>query len=241
MNKNELKELYPQMSEQFMETVNKSVSEGLKDSGKVIRMKKKIFLVLAATVAMAVTAIGAGKAGMITVSSNEMSKFTDADKIAEIGEDIGLDVKYVEEFDNGYTFDYGYTSVNKEKDGNGEMLGEWESLHMRYSLNGDEMTYIAEKYRENDDAEEGEISTHTDAYKFIPEGYEMTEQDKADMESGKYIFSTGDRDMPVSVYDFTFAVWHEDGIRYTLMQYSDRGSLSEEEIRQMAEEIIAAE
>ena len=134
MNKDELKELYPQMSEQFMETVNKSVSEGLKDSGKV------------------------------TVSSNEMSEFTDADKIAEIGEDIGLDVKYVEEFDNGYTFDYGYTSVNKEKGGNGEMLGEWESLHMRYSLNGDEITYIAEKYRENDDAEEGEIQTPTSLY-----------------------------------------------------------------------------
>ena len=33
MNKNELKELYPKMSEQFMETVNKSVSEGLKDNG----------------------------------------------------------------------------------------------------------------------------------------------------------------------------------------------------------------
>ena len=44
MNKDELKNLYPKMPEQFMETVNKSVSDGLTVNGKVIRMKKKIFL-----------------------------------------------------------------------------------------------------------------------------------------------------------------------------------------------------
>ena len=67
----------------------------------------------------------------------------------------------------------------------------------------------------------------------------MTEQDIEDQESGKYIFSTGDADMEVTVVNINFVTWHEDGVNYTLMQYGDQGSLTLDEMTEMAQEIMA--
>ena len=83
MNKDELKNLYPKMPEQFMETVNKSVSDGLTVNGKVIRMKKKIFLIIAATLLLGVSVYAAGKAVGIISSSNALTDFTDTKEIPD--------------------------------------------------------------------------------------------------------------------------------------------------------------
>lgn len=241
MNKDELKDLYPKMPEQFLKTVDKAVSDGLKDNGKVIRMKKKILLVLAATMAMAVTAIGAGRAVMITSHSDARSEFTDAEEIGEKADEIGVDFKYVDEFENGYAFKKGWINKNNELDENRGLLRQYKDLDLVYASDKGNVHFIVEEYKGNDDTEEGEIKAYTEDYKYVPVDYEMTEQDLEDMDSGKYIFSTGDLEEEVTVCENSFVTWHEDGVSYLLMQYGDRGSLSLDEITEMAEEIMAVD
>ena len=55
----------------------------------------------------------------------------------------------------------------------------------------------------------------SDAYKFVPEDYEMTEQDKQDEASGKYVFSCGSKKEEVAQFKYD---WTEDGIYYSFWQ-----------------------
>ncbi len=139
MNKDELKNLYPKMPEQFMETVNKSVSDGLTVNGKVIRMKKKIFLIIAATLLLGVSVYAAGKAVGIISSSNALTDFTDTKEIPDKENDIGVKFKYVDEFDNGYIFRKGWISNTSEIDENNVSLKEYKELTLVYSDNDSDM------------------------------------------------------------------------------------------------------
>lgn len=237
MNKDELLKQYPEMPKQFLDTVNKAVSEELKKDRKVIRMKKKIFLVLAATLACGVTAIAAGKAVGLVGHSNAFSEFTEADEIKN--KDVGFDFKHVESFQNGYKFVDGHTSDTSAVDDNGVSVEDYKNINLSYEGEKGKLYFIANDYSENDGTEDGVISAKTDCYKYIPDGYEMTEQDIEYQESGKYIFSTGDADMEVTVVNINFVTWHEDGVNYTLMQYGNQGSLTLDEMTEMAQEIMA--
>ena len=219
MNKDELKNLYPKMPEQFMETVNKSVSDGLTVNGKVIRMKKKIFLIIAATLLLGVSVYAAGKAVGIISSSNALTDFTDTKEIPDKENDIGVKFKYVDEFDNGYIFRKGWISNTSEIDENNVSLKEYKELTLVYSDNDSDMYVL--------------ISPD------VPLDYEMTEQDIEDQENGVYEFSTGDLEKEVTVTEMRFVSWHEDGASYLIMQYGDE--ISFDDMKAMAEEIMAAE
>ena len=163
MNKNELKELYPKMSEQFMETVNKSVSEGLKDNGKVIKMKKRIFTVLAATFLIGVSVYASGRAVGVLSTSNSLTEFTDAD-----------------EFKNGYMFKKGWITNSSGIDENGVKLDDSKELTMVYSKNENDMYLIVGPNNTDDGTADREITASSQMYKNLPVDYEMTEQDIED-------------------------------------------------------------
>lgn len=239
MNREELKKEYPQMPDSFLETVNKSVAAELDKNGKVIKMKKRILLVLAATLAIAVTAIGAGKAAYTVARSDAFSDFTDESKIPDKAEDIGVDFKYVTEFENGYRFNKGYISNCDERDDNDVSIKKYKSLDLIYIRDAGKLFFSVEEYNNTMDTEDGEISAFIQPYKCVPVDYELTEQDKEDMESGKYVISVGSEE--VELYDVYHVTWHEDGVQYMLMQYSYSGSLTLDEMTEMAEEIQAAE
>lgn len=73
------------------------------------------------------------------------------------------------------------------------------------------------------------------ANKFVPADYKMTEQDKKDKLSGKYVFSYGSSKEEISqVKDLE---WMQDGIYYSFLGIdSDR---SQDELVKMAEQVIA--
>lgn len=239
MNREELKREYPQMPDSFMKAVNNSVAAEMDKDRKVIKMKKKIFLVLAATLAIAATAIGASKASYSIAHSNAFSDFTDESEIPEKAEDIGVGFKYVTEFENGYTFEKGHTVNCEDRDDNDTALRKYKSLDLVYTGDSGKLYFSAEKYNNTMDTEDGEKEAHIQPYKCFPADYELTEQDKEDMENGKYVFSYGSEE--IEEYDVYHVSWHEDGVLYMLMQYSYSGSLTLDEMTEMAEEIQAAE
>lgn len=239
MNKKELKELYPKMSEQFMETVNKSVSEGLKDNGKVIKMKKRIFTVLAATFLIGVSVYASGRAVGVLSTSNSLTEFADADEIEKRESDIGLDFKHVDEFKNGYMFKKGWITNSSGIDENGVKLDNSKELTMVYSNNKNDMYLIVGPNNTDDGTADREITASSQIYKNLPVDYEMTEQDIEDQKNGVYVFSVGTEEEEVTETEMQFVSWHEDGVNYLIMQYGNEVSL--DEMKEMAGEIIEAE
>lgn len=72
--------------------------------------------------------------------------------------------------------------------------------------------------------------------KVVPGDYQMTEQDKADQESGKVVFSFGSAEIYTqTVQNLSFSM---NGVNYTLTTLE--GSLSEQDFVDAAEKIILA-
>ena len=239
MNKDKLKDLYPKMPEQFMETVNKSVSDGLTVNGKVIRMKKRIFLIIAATLLLGVSVYAAGKAAGIISTSNALSDFTDSEDIPDKEDDIGVKFKYVDEFDNGYIFRKGWISNTSEIDENNVSLKDYKELTLVYSDSDSDMYVIIGPDKKESDTEDGVISQRSQMYKNVPLDYEMSVQDIEDQENGVYEFSTGDLEKEVTETEMRFVSWHEDGTSYLIMQYGNK--ISFDDMKTMADEIMAAD
>lgn len=242
MKQDELKELYPKMPDRFKNVVDNAVSEKMNSKGKVIIMKKKLLAALVATLAIGVTAIGAGKAVGVMGNSNVNSNFTDVNEIKDKADDMGYDFKYVEKFDNGYTFSNGYTGTSSDIDENFEKLNEFNNISLVYKGDKGDVIISVDKYRNVDgvEREEGVIEEREDIYKWCPPDYEMTEQDKIDSESGKYTFSFGIDGDEVIEEVVRSVSWYEDDAEYVILQYGNSGSLTIDELTEMAEQIQEA-
>lgn len=238
MNRDELKELYPKAPESFIKAVDRAVCDGLKDDGKVIRMRKKILLAVAATLAIGATAIGAGKAYTTTSHDDVFSEFTETDKIEDMKEELGFDFKYVTEFENGYSFAQGNTNSNTEYDEEDNRLRDYKSLELNYSGDKGMVTVFMEACTGETDTQDGEIADESQVNKIVPLDYELTDQDKEDIESGKYEFITGGGIDEVSEEECRKITWTENGVSYGIMQWDRRGDLSVDEMKEMAEEIM---
>ena len=72
-------------------------------------------------------------------------------------------------------------------------------------------------------------------YKWVPEDYELTEEDKQNMLKPDYFISEGG-DEPVSEEQVKNVCWYKDGVYYSILGYSL--PLTNNEMFDMAEEII---
>ena len=229
------------MPDSFMLAVNDAVSVELEKKEKVIRMKKKFLTAIAATFILGVTAVGASMAVSTVSHSSPADEFTSAAEIGKKSEEIGFDYKYAEGFTNGYEFKRGVVGGGSDLDENGVKLNEFKFLSLEYEGDEGEVHLSIDKYRGEDELEEGKFKTSTKIYKWCPADYEMTEQDKEDMESGKYEFSYGISGDEVVTEEINSVLWLEDGVSYHLFQYGNSGSLTLDELVKMAEEIKTAE
>ena len=85
----------------------------------------------------------------------------------------------------------------------------------------------------------GDIALRYDVYtyKFVPVGYELTEEDLANLERDDYEISEGSDEVEYS--QITHVTWEKDGVYYDLLG-SDT-ALSGEEMFAMAKELIGTE
>lgn len=74
----------------------------------------------------------------------------------------------------------------------------------------------------------------SESFKFVPGDYVMTEQDKADEESGKYIFSYGSE--KVEINHMQQITWEDNGMSYTLINSDDK--VDKTILANMAAEIV---
>ncbi len=212
------------------------------DKGK--KNFRKIFIIAAAAaVLLCGSAIAANS--IITGTIGGSSSIPTYEQIPDtdtVFKDFGFDMNIPDSFENGYEF----ISANKgdvaDINDSGEKINKRNQLDCEYEKDGEKITLSAYNAAFAGDtegvlAEEYKgiglmFSSH--AYKFVPGDYELTEQDKEDEASGKYIFSYGSDDIEIT--QFSYLSWEQNGVAYSL--YAHDTELTQEEMCRMAEEVI---
>jgi len=244
---------FPDMPESFKNRVDATLStlpqKKENDELKNIKLfkrgsiKKKIIITLVATMVMATTVFAAGKIYSIYSSSSKIPTYTKIPIAEQVKNDFKFNPKLVDKFDNGYTFTDGY-AVNKEgTDEKGNSVEKKKSLDFKYTKGNDKLDLYMENgmlgERSNketvvDKCNGIDLYYTSYANKFVPADYKLTEQDKQDELSGKYVFSYGSDKVEIS--QVQNLDWMQDEIHYSFLAMDS--NLSKDELVKMAHQVI---
>ena len=157
--------------------------------------------------------------------------------------DIGIAPCILEQFSNGYLFKTGFIVKNEDYDEFDKVFEKYKSLSCEYLRDSNQLTLHVDgsiSGIQMDDSETAEIykksrikySTYMN--KLVPGNYQLTEQDKKDKASGKYVFSFGGDEIEIN--EVQILGWEYDGLSYTICAINN--SITKNELIQMAKEII---
>lgn len=163
-------------------------------------------------------------------------------------EKLGFSADVLENFSNGYSFEEMQVGDTHAVDENWETVYTFPELAVNYVEDGvsDISLYVDMRPEKGEQAKEpdmtdqcGDIALRYDVYtyKFVPVGYELTEEDLANLERDDYEISEGSDEVEYS--QITHVTWEKDGVYYDLLG-SDT-ALSGEEMFAMAKELIGTE
>lgn len=253
MNKNNWNNAFPDAPDSFKNKVRSTLDSLPEKKGygemedkiicKKVSFKKKIVVALAATFVLGTTAFAAGKLTSITSHSSNLGGYKSMPTIEHVTKKFGFTPVLVDEFENGYKFIGGHSADMEGLDDSGNVLGKSKALYIEYASGEDnvyltieDLTLVARDEKEVtvDNYKGIDLSYLAYANKIVPGDYEMTEQDKADEKSGKYVFSYGSRDIEVS--NFQHLSFIMDDIYYSFMTIDS--DMSQDQLVKMAQGII---
>lgn len=248
------------------ESLKQKIEEEIRRQGKVVPMPlsgkqevsmkksaqnkghftvKKYAIGVAAACLLISGGVFAGKtAGYI--SAGTMGTFT-YEELDKAEEKLEFSPDVVESFSNGYSFVEMSVDKTSATDENQQEIYTFPELRVDYGRgDGESVTLCVDKRPEKGEQTKepdltdqcGDIALRYDVYtyKFVPVGYELTEEDKANLERDDYEISEGTDSVEFS--QISFVTWEKDGMYYDLLA-SDT-SLSGEDMIGMAKEIIEA-
>lgn len=240
------------------ETPDKKIDERLKarmavtagkgkgsNNMKKFSMKKVAIMTAAACLAVGAVSVAYSGVAYSTASSrpNEYTSYGDLEKAEK---KAGIDVKAVEGFANGYVFREMSIQHNTDFTEDGTAVASNKSIDIFYEKEGADALYLNMYASECANLREDEATVQTqigdilvkyyvDTYKWVPAGYELTDEDQANLEKGNYYISEGADE--VSENQVCTAVWEQNGVTYLLQDV--HGYISSDEMFAMAAEIIA--
>jgi hypothetical protein len=246
---------FPDMPESFKSKVNatlnslpeKKENNEMKNTKLHIRgsIKKEIIITLVATMVIGTAVFAAGKIHSIYLHSSNIPTYTVMPTAEQVNNDFKFNPKLVNKFDNGYTFAKGYAVNNEGADKKGNSVKKTKSLDFTYAKGNDKLELSMENgmidKRSNkqtvvDTCSGIDLYYISYANKYVPADYKLTEQDKQDEASGKYVFSYGtDR---IEISHVQNLDWMQGGIHYTLLAMDSH--LSKNELVEMAHQVISA-
>lgn len=253
MKQYDLERAFPKTTEGFHNRVVDTLQNLPEEKERMIFMKKGMkkkwtMGKAAACVAVAVLACGttvfaASKIDTWVMSGSPKPVYEEFPTAEQVENDYGFTPKAVEAFSNGFTFEEITQSKGEALDDAGNSLGEKIDLDYAYVKGDQEVTLAVSNKALSQEDETAELAEEyqgislyytNQAYKFVPEDYEMTEQDKEDEASGKYLFSYGSDEVEIS--QFVAVNWVDDGHEYIL--YGSDLDLSKDELLGMCKEVI---
>ena len=169
------------------------------------------------------------------VESRTTIDITSYAQLEKAEEKVGFDMKTVEAFTNGFTFVNGGTGEMYGQDENGNNVGDpYALMTLSYEKEGKTVVVTAQDGNPFTDAgEELQEGYSSHLYKFVPEGYELTAEDKEREMSGELIISYGTDEVLESVMEIYS--WKDGDLFYSMT--ADNCNLGEGAMAQMAQEM----
>lgn len=241
--KKSLNEAAEQISpkDQMMLSVMSSISEN-KEEFKMKRFSvKKIVVVCAAVCALfTVGVIGAGKVAVTESYSyitDEMREYPEQKELDKV-----IDFKpYYPKTLGGYEFESAVPSSNTRKDEDGNKIADYTDIHFYYKtengslgLNVSQQPSYSDAKGETTEYNGIEMEYLSTVYKFVPPGYELTDEDKELMDKNELEVSYGSSE--VECMNMQNISWTQDGLSYSVM---DMGAeIDKDAFVDMAKQII---
>lgn len=252
MNKYDWDNIFPDIPNSFHNKVRVTLAHlpEKKESNKMFNQKLSLKKGLVATLAIVsiigTTVFASGKIHSLVSTTSCVPSYTSLPSAKQVNEQVGFQPKLINEFKNGYIFQEGCISNTSALDENKDVVRESNELDFEYTNGEQRLSLSMEKdVLGTKDASERLVETYNgiDIYslsyknKCVPADYEMTEQDKQDEESGKYVFSYGSEEVEISQVEFVS--WEEEGINYLILAIDSDLTISE--LAGMAHEVIDVE
>ncbi|MCR8747063.1 hypothetical protein [Romboutsia lituseburensis] len=255
MNNFNFKNAFPDTPQRFKNRVSMTLNNlpDKEENGEMenkiktskVSFRKKIVVTIATVMVLGTTALAGGKVFSILGSSSNIPTYTKIPTQEVMNNEFGFVPKSVEKFENGYEFKSGHIVNNEGLDEKGNTLSKSKDLDFVYKNGKEDITLSMEGKMIGENSEDMkvvdkynglELSYLSSTYKFVPSDYKMTEQDKKDEASGKYVFSVGSDKVEVNV--FKFLSWEQDGIYYSFTAMDSK--LDKDDLVKMAHEVIDA-
>lgn len=197
---------------------------------KIRSLKKAGIIAAAACLLVGTTVFAAGKITS-TVTGHNRTEFSDFSKINKAMDKAGFKISVVEDFSNGYSFSKATVQDTKGLDDEYNEVMSYNQINVEYvnesgnklalyameTVNETSNSEVAPASEESREIEGVTVNYYVYHYKFVPLDYELTEEDKANMEASNYEISYGSDE--VEEIDMANLVWEKDGIRYDLLDY----------------------
>lgn len=216
---------------------------------KHISIKKVVIGVAAACLVVGTVCIAGSGIRMYKGGTSSIPNYTKFEDLNKAEGEVGYEIKAVSSFYNQFAMEgihIGDLAVQNEA---GQTEAAEKEINIEYQKNGESIMFGARKIFDMENAEEmmrertpdktlqaGEtkvVFTET-TNKFVPPDYELTDEDKANMEKEDFNLAYGSSE--VKINKGYHVMWIEDGIVYTL--YGADLSISPEEMLGMAKEVI---
>ena len=233
-------------SEDMLLQINRKIKNNSME-GKNMKLQptKRTRGILVACMLLAFTSITCFAAVKIAsyTSHSTNNTFTEFPTEKEVKKEAGFVPKYVNELAEGYMFYAGGVGESNAMTEDGSTAMTVKTANFAYKKGESIVNLLVEDGILPGEEESGEIVKITDGiegryysdmYKTLPPDYEMTAEDKADEESGKYIFSYGSQE--VEVDHVQQILWKENGMSYTLINSDD--AVDKTTLMNMAAEIV---
>ncbi len=215
--------------------------------------KRKVALAAAVIVAIgSISCYATGKMTGLMVGSSHLTEVSEYSGLAAAEEKAGFETGMPETFSSGYVFKNVNTGEGKAVDaeGNGIPGTEYIDVFMTYEKDGSEITASIMPELKEEPAEEAEakapeasetreiggitVSYYETTMKVVPPDYELTEQDKKDMENSNFTISYGSDQ--VYVQKVRSIDWKADGKAYNLLDME--GTVDAGTLFSMAQDVI---
>jgi len=229
------------------EIMNQRLKQELEGKNmKKFNTKKLIICVAACCLLLGTVSIASS--GMISFSTVHSLAFGERNfaKLDELEAEAGFSVKAVEQFQNGYQFSNMSIANHSDHDENGNAIKHYKGIDFTYKKEGSDKlginvqqaaTIQQEMEREPDVIQmidNIEVKYYLNTYKWVPGDYELTPEDKKNLEKDNYFISMGASE--VSENQVSSVCWVQDGIYYDIVNVF--GETEPEVFFQMAEELI---
>lgn len=218
----------------------------INEEARFMKFNKKKIAVVAAVACMAfgTTVFAAGHIASYRSWSNPHNEIRNYSDAVTKADELGSGLTIPESFDNGYTFDSANTMGTQGLDADGKVMVNGTDFNICYVKNGmpDINMFINQIYEQSDESYaieskmigDVEVFLNQATYKFVPEGYEFTEEDNKNIDDPHYEISYGSDQVEVKKYNgISFA---KDGKYYSMFAWDS--DMTVEDWYEMAEELL---